>query len=439
MQNCVDEMVRSIAMSLEDYEQIMMVETKPENLRSFEGTSMKWEKCSLSHGLAGICLLFGELMEYYPNEARWENAANRYLGMIVEEINRNGMEDISMFSGLSGIGLATVSVSKDYTNYRKLMSSINGGVLRQLPIYTQIINNGVGTHSSFYDVMAGLTGVLSYLYLFKDDLTCYQGLLEGIDALIKLTETIIVNGIEVPGWYIPGKNQFSQVERKLYPEGNFNTSMSHGIAGPLTLLAEMLSKGICRSKQKEAIKRIVDFYFSYRLQEEKREIWKGQITFQEIKEHTPNTHNVVRRDAWCYGTPGICYSLIQAGVALEDKKLIEYGIQNLKLTIPDIQGIFTPTFCHGYAGVYQILNSVEKLLSKQIFVEEKKVLKEKIVSFYTQENVYGFYNIEFDHEKGCFRNYVSTGLLEGATGICLSLFDGEHLGNHVWTRAFLLT
>lgn len=453
MQNCVDEIVRSIGEQLENYEQMQRIETDPENLRCFEGVTMKWEKTSLSHGLPGICLLYGKLMECYPEEEQWEKAANRYLGMVVEEVNQNGVQDISLFSGLSGIGLGAAGVSRDFTNYKKLLSAVNAGVLKGLPFYIQNIHSTEGTHSSLYDVMAGLTGVLSYLYVFKENQECYQGLLAGIDALIRLTENIVLkknlikdsadgktvnDDIEIYGWYIAGKNQFSQFERKLYPNGNFNTSLSHGIAGPLTFLSEMMSRGICRSGQKEAVQRIVDFYAAYRMREENRDIWKGQITFEEIRDKKPNSRNLVRRDAWCYGSPGISYSLIRAGLALNDKTLTDYGLENLKATIPDIRGIFSPTFCHGYAGIYQILNAVEALMSKQIFSEEKAFLKEKILSFYEPGRIYGFPNIEVDRETGVFRHDTSTGLLEGAAGIALSLMEGEHPGNNVWKRAFLL-
>jgi lantibiotic modifying enzyme len=438
MLNYVDKIVHSIAISLEDYDQIKELETKQENLRSFEGTTMKWEKCSLSHGLPGICLLFGRLMELYPKEERWEKDANRYLGYVVEELNQNGIENISMFSGLAGIGLATASVSKDFTDYNNLLAAINNAVTNKLASFAGNVISSEGTHSSCYDVMAGLTGVLNYLYLFHNDSTCYQELVEGLDVLIELTETIIIKGIEVPGWYISNKNQFSRLERELYPDGNFNTSLSHGIAPPLTLLSEMMSKGINRKGQKDAIQRIVDFYFSYRFVNDGREIWKGQIEFEEIKEKRIDSRNLVKRDAWCYGSPGICYSLIRAGIALEDQKIVEYGIENLKQTIPDIQGIYSPTFCHGYAGIYQILNSVEALVSKQVFLKEKHLLKGKILAFYDADNRYGFSNIEYDHIRGSYRPYDSSGLLEGTVGVCLSLLEGEHPGHNIWKRAFLL-
>lgn len=453
MQNCVDEIVRSIGEQLANYEQLQSVETDPDNVRSFEGVSMKWEKASLSHGLPGICLLYGKLMECYPEEERWAKAANRYLGMVVEEVNQNGVQDISLFSGLSGIGLGAAGVSRDFADYKKLLSAVNAGVLKGLPFYTGNIHSAEGTHSSLYDVMAGLTGVLSYLYLFRENAECYQGLLTGIDALIRLTENIVLkenlikegadgkniqDGVEVYGWYIAGKNQFSRLERELYPNGNFNTSLSHGIAGPLAFLSEMMSQGICRSGQKEAVQRIVDFYAAYRMEEKNRDIWKGQITFEEIRDKKPDSRNLVRRDAWCYGAPGICYALIRAGLALSDKALTGYGIQNLKAAISDMQGIFSPTFCHGYAGIYQILNAAEALLAEQIFSEEKAFLKEKILSFYAPDALYGFPNIEVDHETGKLRRFSSTGLLEGAAGIALSLLEGEHPGNNVWKRAFLL-
>ena len=50
--------------------------------------------------------------------------------------------------------------------------------------------------------------------------------------------------------------------------------------------------------------------------------------------------NIIRRDAWCYGNPGICYAIVSAGNALDNQFLIDYGIENLRLTMNNIKGIF---------------------------------------------------------------------------------------------------
>lgn len=438
MEKCVDNIVRKIAENLSQYDLVKKTVNNSNNLKGFMGDTYVWSKSALCDGLPGICLLFGKLMEVFPNEQKWEEVANEYMGYVVQEVNQTGGEDISMFSGLAGIGLATASISRGFSVYTNMQSAINQKIVDTLPQLFSRVCNKNGTHALAYDVIAGITGVLNYLYLFKKDQKCYELLNEGINTLIKLTEDIQIRGHNVPGWYIPKENQFSDIEKELYKSGCFNLGLAHGIAGPLVFLSEMLSAGICRERQKEAIQKIVDFYFEYRIIEEKRDIWKGQIEFDEIIKGVVGRKNIVRRDAWCYGNPGICYALVQAGIALHDKKIVDYAIQNLKATVHNIQGIYSPTFCHGYAGIYQIVNSVEKLLKTQELEKEKSLLKHKIMNFYEETFSYGFFNIEFDYSLGKFRSYETIGILDGAVGVCLSLFSAEHSENDIWKRAFLL-
>lgn len=45
-------------------------------------------------------------------------------------------------------------------------------------------------------------------------------LVKGLQKLVTLTNNIEINGYNVPGWYIPSDNQFSNIEKELYPYGN---------------------------------------------------------------------------------------------------------------------------------------------------------------------------------------------------------------------------
>ena len=71
----------------------------------------------------------------------------------------------------------------------------------------------------------------------------------------------------------------------------------------------------------------------------------------------------------------------------------------------NIKGIFSPTFCHGYAGLYQVLNSVEMLLQKEFFSLEKELLKNKIIDFYNPDYIYGFKNMELDNKMEKIKPY----------------------------------
>ena len=200
----------------------------------------------------------------------------------------------------------------------------------------------------------------------------------------------------------------------------------------------MMANGIIVDGQEEAIIKIIKFLFDFKLNDGERDFWKGQIDFDEVVNKKLTDENIIRRDAWCYGNPGICYAIVSAGNALDNQFLIDYGIENLRLTMNNIKGIFSPTFCHGYAGLYQVLNSVEMLLQKEFFSLEKELLKNKITDFYNPDYIYGFKNMELDNKMEKIKPYDVCGLLEGTTGVCLSLLEGEKKSDNLWKKAFLL-
>ena len=432
-------MTKNIATNLSDYERMLKIMGRKENQRTWEGIEFEaFSPLTLSHGLPGICLLYGKLMECCPKEDKWGRFAHNYLSLTVEELNKKGFQSLSMFSGAAGVALSVASVSNDFLNYNKLLNTLNDYILNRFEeSYSNIVKEE-GTHSLYYDVIEGLSGVLSYLGIYRNQRKYYNVITRGLEILVNLTKDIEIQGQVVPGWYIPVQNQFSELEQDLYPKGNFNTSLSHGIAGPLTILSDMMANGIIVDGQEEAIIKIIKFLFDFKLNDGERDFWKGQIDFDEVVNKKLTDENIIRRDAWCYGNPGICYAIVSAGNALDNQLLIDYGIENLRLTMNNIKGIFSPTFCHGYAGLYQVLNSVEMLLQKEFFSLEKELLKNKITDFYNPDYIYGFKNMELDNKMEKIKPYDVCGLLEGTTGVCLSLLEGEKKSDNLWKKAFLL-
>lgn len=431
--------VKEIAKNLGDYADVKRIVGNKNNVRVWGGIELPgWEPLTLSHGIPGICLLYGKLMECFPEEEVWANMAHQYLGYLVEEINKTGFQSISMFSGTSGIGLAIASVSNNFRNYKKLLNTVNSYTIKWCNEFIDSLDFKEGTRSINYDIIEGLTGILSYCSLFHDQEVANAVLVKGLQKLVTLTNNIEINGYNVPGWYIPSDNQFSNIEKELYPYGNFNTSFSHGIAGPLTLLSEMKNEGIIVDGQNDAIQKIIEFLFDFKLNDGKRDFWKGQIDLREYVKKELSNENIVRRDAWCYGNPGICYAIIKAGQAMNNPDWIKYGIDNLKETLKDIKGIFSPTFCHGFSGLYQIVNSIEMSIGKPIFNNEKKELLNRIMEFYDPMYSFGFKNVEVSNEYGNIKSFEYIGLLDGAVGVCLALLEGEYRSENIWKRAFLL-
>lgn len=83
--------------------------------------------------------------------------------------------------------------------------------------YSNIVKEE-GTHSLYYDVIEGLSGVLSYLGIYRNQRKYYNVITRGLEILVNLTKDIEIQGQVVPGWYIPVQNQFSELEQDLYPK-----------------------------------------------------------------------------------------------------------------------------------------------------------------------------------------------------------------------------
>lgn len=431
--------LKRIAKSYAEYDYIKEKENNNFNGRTFEAEKVNWNEISLSHGLPGICLLFGTMMNLFPNEECWPEYAHEYIGRTVKHINEKGISDLSMFSGLTGIGLSIASCSRNFNDYKKLTSSINLLLIDQIDRYYNTMRSEKYTNSFLFDVISGISGILGYLFMFKNDDLCKAKIDEGLDILVDLVnKEVDFEGNMVPGWYIPAKYQFTESEKAFYKKGNFNTGLSHGVAGILAVLSMAYLENIVRPGQKDAINKIIEFFDKTSLSYNGRTVWECQIRLEDYLKKS-NNEDIYVRDAWCYGVPGISYSMILAANAINDRRLLLNTIDNMKKSLNDIQNIHTPSLCHGYSGLYEMINILESRFDINSFNVEKNNIKEKIKLFYNTNIKNDFCNIEYNHRKKSMEGFHSAGFLEGNTGIILSILDGEIQNkNNIWTRAMYL-
>jgi hypothetical protein len=98
--------------------------------------------------------------------------------------------------------------------------------------------------------------------------------------------------------------------------------MAHGIAGPLALLSIASSAGWEVDGQTAAIRAAAQWLLTW--QTPGTTTWPPYITGRELDDGPPAPAPAAgRRDAWCYGAPGIGRALTLAGHALPDPHLIE--------------------------------------------------------------------------------------------------------------------
>lgn len=399
-----------------------------------------WSDTSLSSGYPSVCAFLGEFSEHYPDD-KWDKVAYNYVLKINSCLKECGMLSDSIFEGFSGIGLAVTTLSKNGIRYQKFIAQINKLIIdcikELVPIYERrLYSNDV--HQSDYDVISGVAGTGRYLLLYKENPEALNALKVILSYLVKLTKDKNLDGYLVPGWHITAKNQFLDSEKIIFPDGNFNMGLSHGIPGPLSLLSLCLMEGVEVEGQKEAIKKISEWLIKFRVKTDKGYFWNFNVDWNEFKEgKIKRKYN--SRMAWCYGTPGVARAMYLAGGALKNEHYINISIEAIDSIFKvdkNIWGIYSPTFCHGYAGFLHILNLMYSDTREVRFKNYILILTKMILDKYDDDSVFGFYNYEAIDEK--VEKSLDIGLLSGVCGICLVLLGLIKPIKTYWDSVFLL-
>ncbi|MED3873184.1 lanthionine synthetase C family protein, partial [Priestia megaterium] len=236
------KLVLSIAEKLKDPSGIEKIVMAPDNV-SLAGNLNPWDPITLSHGFPGTILLFGELDRQFPDSG-FDLVAHNHLVEVQKVIERQGVNSISMFGGITGVAYATLYISHNYERYSRFLQVLNNFILMQLEKILNEPEKELGVHPLKYDVIQGMTGIGRYLIENTKHKENHEALKKILTYFVDMASDIEVNGEKVPGWYVSKANQLLEKDRIMFPEGNFNCGLAHGIPGPLSFMALSIQKGL---------------------------------------------------------------------------------------------------------------------------------------------------------------------------------------------------
>ncbi|MCR3758631.1 lanthionine synthetase C family protein [Clostridium felsineum] len=426
------KIVKDIAQKLSDIRFVDKVLMEKNNYLNINNTRFYPRiPLSLSHGIPGLCLLYGELDKLYPNEG-WHDIANGYIKIMVDSIERDGLESLSLFSGTAGIAFSIMANSCNGRHYTSLLKTLNNYLIEQLNVQLDYIDKKNYIEMFDYDVIQGMSGIANYLPLiYKDTDTYVKKILQ---YFINLSKHINYNNNKIPGWFIKKDNLFNDEQKNYYSNGALNLGLSHGIPGPLIILCKSYSNSIFIDGQIDAIKTIVNDIVKLKIKD--CNTWNSMVKVEDYINGAYNLYDI--RDAWCYGSPGLSYSLLLASITLKDDRLLELSCDAMKEAVKRRKGIFSPTFCHGYSGLAYISYKFYYKTKNKYFLNASDELLEKILSYYDSSAPFGFYDIE--HSNDCdIKNLNSIAFLDGVVGTLLTILELTLKSNNVyWDTAFLL-
>lgn len=393
-----------------------------------------------------VCMFLGEAMDLLTEEVDWEEICYKYMIKIREGIYSNipNMR-ASAFGGLTDIGFGVYSLYKSTGHYKKFIDSLNKAIITKVEANLEYYNNNLGNVvMAYYDTIVGLSGVAGYLLLFERDEMAVDCIKKILNYFIKLTDDIEISNYKVPGWYISSMNQPFEEQRLIYKNGNFNFGLAHGIAGPLVILSLAAKKGIEIPEQKEGIYKILSNFKEYKFTNRDGLVyWPGRLKFENyINKRVADDLNY--RAGWCYGTPGIARAIYIAGSAINDEESINLSInamENICKADRDYWMLDSPTICHGYAGFLAIMQAMYIDTNNIVFDTGRKRILKDLMSFYEEDSILGFYNIDpIDkiHGGGEVVKEGSMDLLYGATGVILTLISVSNPIKTQWFRHLLI-
>lgn len=238
----------------------------------------------------GICFLLSELERQFPKEGKWGVYAHKYLEKIINNIKEHGIVSSSLFLGASSLGLLLYNLSYQPNNYKNILNSVNNYILKDVNDKLNRIDiNNVKPQD--YDLIQGISGILVYLILFKEDEEINKLINRIIKKLILFSESHTYNDYFIPNFFVKSYNHMTEIEANLFPNGSFNTSLSHGISGIIASLSIAIMNGIKIDMQENAIVKLITFLEKYKMYINDKVFWKGAISLEEFYENKSNKDN----------------------------------------------------------------------------------------------------------------------------------------------------
>lgn len=374
------------------------------------------------NAIPSLCLLFAELHQVYGND-KYESITHDYFSKTADYLNTHTVDSLSLLDGLCNIGLTTFCISDNKRHYNKFLDTINEVLIQQTDLAIDTWLKSDCLRITDYDMLYGACGIANYLMLFADDIKIRNTLYKLTSYLLKICGKKHFNNHFVHGWLITDKE--SQ-----YP--NINMGLSHGIPTILATLIRLYQLDIKLPTQIDSMREIINFLMEHKVFDGEGYNWPAEVIF-ENNEYVNGKHI---RDAWCYGAPGVAYSLLLSGNFFNDEGLKRIAIDSMLNSSYKLKEIISPTFCHGYSGIAYICHKFHVLTNKEIFKLRAEELSNKIISYYDITNPLGFKNYENPYEEVLAIDEIN--ILSGTCGILLTLM-AINMGQHTpWSTMFLL-
>ena len=383
-----------------------------------------WQPYAIAHGDAGLAVMCAYLDSCFPG-ADWDRRGHEFLASAAHAIEQPPAVSPSLFGGMAGVAFACLTLSRGGTRYQRLQATLDEALAPMARHLVRVLDGEAPAgRGSAFDVISGASGVAAYL-LEDDAHGLLPDLLRGLVALAEPAE--------VPRWAsLPGPSRDSWLARE-YPEGYLDCGLAHGAPGVLALLAIALSRGIEVDGQAEAVRRLASSMLGYATSDAYGVAWPQALPLGgAVPPAVP-----AGRNAWCYGSPGVARALQLAGGALGDTGVRDAAAASVQSILrrlnADGHPADSPAFCHGLAGVLQVVLRFVHDTGPATHAEATaSTLAGRLLAEFSPDRLLGYGPLSG-------QDVEDPGLLDGAAGVVMTLLAAATGTEPAWDRMFLLS
>ncbi|MFE2345770.1 lanthionine synthetase C family protein [Kitasatospora cineracea] len=392
-----------------------------------------WAELTLGSGSPGLSLAFsGGARPGTERAAR----AHGYLAVATRAAGAGGTVPSGIFKGPGALAFAVLAAHRATGGYTGALHRLDAYQRQLVRTALPAVPDGPLATIGHYEVVRGMTGVGRYLLARAE--SCGEELELVLGYLIELARgTTAHRGARVPRWWALDAPRIGS--EHLLPDGHLNLGLSHGVAGPLMLLALAWRDGVRLPGHREALESTADLLVRWAVRDQHGSYWPGYLGLDAYLAGPDAYREPAGWPSWCYGAPGVSRALQTAGAALgrpEWTAVARDSVERLLRVPLDDWGVTDHALCHGWAGALHQLGRLNEHFGEERIERRRDETAARLLAGHDPDAPFG---LRFTMTRRPFASDVS-GYLDGAAGVALAL-DSYAAGGtpHDWDMPLLLS
>ncbi|MFF0293273.1 lanthionine synthetase C family protein [Kitasatospora sp. NPDC004614] len=392
-----------------------------------------WAELTLGSGSPGLSLAFsGGARPGTDRTAR----AHGWLAVATRAAADGKTTPSGIFKGPGALAFAVLIANRATGGYTTALHRLDAYQRQLVHTAMPAVPDGPLATIGHYEVVRGMTGVGRYLLARAE--TCGKELETVLGYLIELARGETEHrGVRVPRWWALDAPRIGS--EHLLPDGHLNLGLSHGVPGPLMLLALAWRDGIRLPGHQEALESAAELMVRWAVRDEHGPYWPGFLDLTEYLAGPDAYRKPPSWPSWCYGAPGVSRALQVAGAVLDRPDWTATARDSVErlLTRPlDDWGMTDHALCHGWAGALHQLGRLNEHFADPRIEQRRDLIAARLIDSFDPDAPFG---LRFSMTAKPFASDVS-GYLDGAAGVALALDSYASGGTpHDWDMPLLLS